>query len=282
MSVREQDRSSRQETARVLENRRLSPEVLQVSLRLPGTWPVPTPGQFVEIECLPEQAFVLKRPFSIARVRPGELGTEIRLVYSPVGRGTEALARKRAGETVTVVGPLGNGFRPVPGRNPVLVGGGRGIAPLLALADYLRADYEYGTILFGVRRGAQLYPLEEVPYPVRIATEDGSEGFTGNLIALLDHLVERGEMRAAETALFACGPNGLLHALSEWAKPRGFPVQVSLETLFGCGFGICAGCAVPVVQDVTEHSDEFGHYRFACIDGPVFDGTRVDWEGVLE
>src|SRR5690606_24618892 len=122
----------------------------------------------------------------------GELGNEIHLVYAPIGRGTEELTRRVAGEQLAVIGPLGRGFRPVSGTELVLVGGGRGIAPMLMLADSLRPEFPRGTILFGVRRLTQLYRLEEVPYPVRHATEDGSEGFRGNVIQFLDHLREEG------------------------------------------------------------------------------------------
>jgi dihydroorotate dehydrogenase electron transfer subunit len=271
-----------QEQARVIENRRLTSEIFQLSLRLPRDWGPPTPGQFVQVECLPGQTFAMRRPFSIARSRRGELGNEIHLVYAPVGRGTEELTRRVAGDLVAVTGPLGRGFRPVPEREPILVGGGRGIAPMLMLADSLRPEFRRGTILFGVRRASQLYRLEAVPYPVRVATEDGSEGFHGNLLELLEHLRAEGTILPSTHALYGCGPNAMLHALSDWASLHRFGCQVSLETLFGCGFGICAGCAVPVRPAEGERSDEFGHYRFACIDGPVFEGSRVDWAGVRE
>lgn len=271
-----------QELARVLDNRRLTAEIYQLTLRLPRDWGPPSPGQFVQIECLKDQPFAMRRPFSIARWRRGELGNEIHLVYAPVGRGTEELTRRIAGDQVEVIGPLGRGFRPVPGKEPVLVGGGRGIAPMLMLADSLRPEFPRGTILFGVRRLTQLYRLEEVPYPVRHATEDGSEGFRGNIIQLLEQMRAEGVIQPQQHALYSCGPNPMLHALSDWANEHRFDCQVSLETLFGCGFGICAGCAIPVRTVEGERSDEFGHYRFACVDGPVFDAKRVDWAGVRE
>jgi dihydroorotate dehydrogenase electron transfer subunit len=153
---------------------------------------------------------------------------------------------------------------------------------MLMLADELSPELPGGVILIGARGPAQLHELEEAPYPVRFATEDGSRGFTGNVIGLLESLLALGEITPATHALYACGPNRMLHALSEWSGERGFPCQVSLETLFGCGFGICAGCAVPVLPCEGERTDEFGHYRFACVDGPVFDGSRIDWPGVRE
>lgn len=272
--------SPRVENARVVGNHRLTPAIHQIRLRLSPGWGPPRPGQFVQIECLPERVFTLRRPFSIARIHRADLGTEIEIVYAVVGEGTALLARRRQGDQLEVIGPLGRGFRPFPGRNPVLVGGGRGVAPLLALADAFRADYPYGTVLFGARSEAQLFPLADLPYPVQIATEDGSSGFAGTVVDLLDRRFERGEIERDDSALFGCGPNAMLRALSEWAAARGLPCQVSLETHFGCGFGICAGCAVPMRDDGGAGDDEFGRYRFACIDGPVFQGDRVDWDGV--
>ncbi|MEZ4653217.1 MAG: dihydroorotate dehydrogenase electron transfer subunit [Candidatus Eisenbacteria bacterium] len=267
---------------RVVENRRLTSEILQLRMEVAPDWGPPAPGQFVQVECLPDRPFSLRRPFSIARFRRLEDRAELHLVYAPVGDGTREMARLAPGDAVTLVGPLGRGFRPVRDRVPVLVGGGRGIAPMLMLSDSFHREHPKGMILFGVRRSGQLYELTDVPFPVRIATEDGSAGFHGNVIQLLDELLVTRKITPDGHALYACGPNPMLHALSDWAARHGFPCQVSLETLFGCGFGICAGCAVPVRSGDEETSDEFGRYRFACIDGPVFEGDRIDWEGVRE
>lgn len=268
--------------ATVVRNVPLTAEIRELVLAPNGEFAVPAPGQFVQVECRPRHPFVLRRPFSVARVREASGGLQLHLVFGPIGEGTRALAEVVPGSTVDLVGPLGRGFRPLPGRRPVLVGGGRGVAPLLALADALRNDAPDGLLLFGVRTAAQLHELEDLPYPLEIATQDGSQGFRGHLLALLDRLLAAGRVDASRDALYACGPNGMLHALSDWAGAHGFPAQVSLETFFGCGFGICAGCAVPVKSGMDAGRDEFGHYRFACVEGPVFDAERVDWEGVRE
>lgn len=269
-------------TAKVLENRALNAEIRLLVLSVEPNWPKPVPGQFVQIECLPDSPFALRRPFSVARVKSFSDRLEIHLVFGPIGMGTDALASRRLGDTVGLIGPLGSGFRPLPGRRPILVGGGRGVAPLLGLADSLEGQFDDPILLFGVRSADQLYELEGVPCPIQIATQDGSSGFSGNVIELLEQMSTQGTIRSEDCAIYSCGPNPMLHALSDWAVSRGYPCQVSLETLFGCGFGICAGCAIPVHPVPGEEADEFGHYRFACVEGPVFDGERVDWEGVVE
>ena len=273
---------ARTERARVERNGRLTSEVFRCVLAMPPEWPVPLPGQFVQLDCLPGREFSLRRPFSVSRVHQHSGGVDIELVYSVVGDGTARLASLEPGESIDVLGPLGNAFRPVDGRSPVLVGGGRGIAPMVCLADQLSKSYPSGRILYGARDAGTLVPLEDAAYPVEVATDDGSSGFCGSVLGLLDRLVDDGEIHPEASAIFSCGPNAMLHALSDWAKRREVPVQVSLETIFGCGFGICAGCAVPVLHDEESREGEFGRYRFACVDGPVFDGARVDWPEVRE
>ncbi len=268
--------------ARILANHRLTPDILSVTLRLPPDWGPARPGQFVQVECPPRESFALRRPFSLAGCRATELGMEIDIVYGVVGCRTRGLSQARPGEMLEVIGPLGRPFSPFPGRDPVLVGGGRGIAPLLMLAEAWKTDYPLGTILYGARTAAHLIPMPEVPYTVHLATDDGTAGHEGTVIGLLGHLHYQKEIREEETALYGCGPNHMLQELARWARERGFPCQVSLETRFGCGIGICAGCAVPVLPVEGEATDAFGRYALACREGPVMDAQRVEWEGVSE
>ena len=274
--------SSSQARSTVLSNRRLTPEVFSLKLRLPAGWGPARPGQFVQLECPPRELFGLRRPFSLAGCREQELGVEVEIVYGAIGKRTHALSECRPGETLAVVGPLGRPFAGAPGRNPVLIAGGRGIAPLLMLAEAWKGEYPYGTILYGARTCDLLIPLGEVPYTVHLATDDGSSGVQGSVIQLLQLLEQRGEIRPRENSLYACGPNRMLAALAEWAGERGFSCQVSLETHFGCGLGICAGCAVPVKVRDADQGGAFSRYVFACQEGPVMDGARVEWEGLAE
>lgn len=265
-------------TALLLSNDRVNDDIHRAVLRLPIHWGPSCPGQFVQVECPPSESFGMWRPFSISRFRAARLGPEIELVYGVVGLRTRNLSRLVPGETVTLIGPLGRGFERVANRRPVLIGGGRGVAPMIGLAEaWSEAE---GRLLYGARSARLLIPIEDSPFTVWLATEDGSAGLRGTVIDLLDRGLERGELSADEIALYSCGPNRMLAAISAWAGPRAVPCQVSLETHFGCGVGICAGCAVPVIP--RDGEDAFARYRFACVEGPVMDGTRVEWEGVAE
>jgi dihydroorotate dehydrogenase electron transfer subunit len=269
-------------SARVVSNHPVTPEVFGITLRVDSGWGPPRPGQFVQIDCPPAGSVPLRRPFSLSGWRRSELGIELDIVYGAVGERTRALSQCRSGEMLSLIGPLGHPFTSFPGRRPVLIGGGRGIAPLLLLAGSLRDDYPDGTILYGARTASHLIPLRDPAYPVHLATEDGTAGFEGSVITLLDRLFQRGEVRGGECALFACGPNRMLAALAVWAEGRDLPCQVSLETLFGCGIGICAGCAVPVRSKDGPGASAFERYALACKDGPVMDAFSIEWEGVHE
>jgi dihydroorotate dehydrogenase electron transfer subunit len=123
-------------------------------------------------------------------------------------------------------------------------------------------------------------PLPDPPCPVRLATDDGSVGFHGTLIDLLQSLLDAGDIHEGRDALYACGPNRMLAALAEWCAPRDLPCQVSLETHFGCGLGICAGCAVPIKAEAGVEASAFERFAFLCREGPVMDAQRIEWAGV--
>jgi dihydroorotate dehydrogenase electron transfer subunit len=271
-----------QAAARVLSNTRLTEEMLKLTLNLPAGWGPPRPGQFVQLACPPRETTGLRRPYCLAGYRATAAGVEIDIVYGVVGSRSRCLARCAPGEVIDLIGPLGRPFSPFPGRAPVLVGGGRGIAPLLMLAEEWKADHPHGALIYGTRTSSQLIPLKEPAYSVHVATDDGTAGFAGTVVQLLEELRKRGEVRAGEHALFACGPNAMLAAISDWARSGGLPCQVSLETYFGCGFGICAGCAVPMRPHHGVEPDPFHRYLLACQQGPVMDGLLVDWEGLHE
>lgn len=281
----------RSATALVVENRPVVEGIHEIVLRVPIPWGPALAGQFVQLHCPPRESFGLPRPFSLADCRLDGAEAVLSIVYGVVGGRTQALARMRAGETIDLVGPLGRPFTRLPGRRPVLVGGGRGIAPILMLArqwsapradDAIDAASPQPLMIYGARSASMLVPVDAAPCPLWIATDDGSAGSAGSVLDLLEQLAGRGELVPARDAIHACGPNVMLAALSRWCEPRGIPCQVSLETHFGCGLGICAGCAIPLRAGTREASTAFDRFVFACREGPVFDAAQVEWEGVHE
>ncbi len=253
-----------------------------IDLAMPRSFPAPRAGQFVEVACQPPGIFRLRRPFSICRWQPTEWGGEIGILFSVVGEGSLWLESRRPGDPVELLGPLGTPFRALPGRVPVLVGGGRGVAPMLLLAEQIAEEFPDGVLLYGAQSEAALFPTEGCPYPVYRSTLDGSVGQRGTVLDLAGDLMRQGILRGESLAFYGCGPTAMLRALAAFAASSGNPAQLSLETTFGCGTGLCAGCAVPLAAREGEEADAFRRYAFACTEGPVFDAARVDWEGVGE
>jgi len=229
------------------------------------------PGQFTMLR-LCEPALVLRRPYSFCHL-DSENG-RFTILVKTVGRGTRALAALPPGEGVFCLGPLGTSFTlPPAGTRIVMVAGGVGIAPFVALAQWLAREGRAGTVLLGGRRAADLYlrdDFERMGMEVYCATEDGSAGTRGRVTALL-HAAISG---TGPSALFSCGPSAMLAAVAVWARERAIPHQVAVERRMGCGMGCCLGCVVLT----KKPSDERAEYRRACTEGPVFDAAEICWD----
>ena len=221
-------------------------------------------GQFVSLYS-GDGARLLPRPISICETDK-EKG-RIRLVYRVAGAGTEEFSRSQAGDTVDILGPLGNGFplEGMAGKKAFLIGGGIGIPPMLQLAKEL--DCENQAVL-GYRDGELFLKEEFESYAsVYVATEDGSAGTKGNVI---DAIRENG-LKA--DVIFACGPTPMLRAIKAYALERGIPCYLSLEEKMACGIGACLAC-VCQSKEVDPHSNV--HNKRICKDGPVFKAEEVE------
>lgn len=221
-------------------------------------------GQFV---CLypKDKSMLLPRPISICEA-DGE-SSILRLVYRVVGKGTAEFSGLKEGETVEILGNLGNGF-PVEegaGKRVFIMGGGIGIPPMLELAKRLQAGKQ---IIVGYRdRDTFLKEELEQHGSVYVATEDGSVGSRGNV---MDAIRENG---LCADIIFACGPMPMLRAIKRYAEEQGIPAYISLEEHMACGVGACLGCVVK-----TREIDSHSHVNNAriCTDGPVFEAGEVD------
>jgi dihydroorotate dehydrogenase electron transfer subunit len=222
----------------------------------------------------------IPRPFSIYR----QVGRELWFLIKVTGLGTQALASCTRGTKLRVIGPLGNGWPTLDGQGPpwVMLAGGIGSAPFyMAIEQALagmdgapRARPESITYLYGAARKGLLYDLERFEtLGVRVATctDDGSHGFRGNVLRLLEHRWKSGET-PRDVRLLACGPERMLEAVEKLANEKGLPCWLSLETVMGCGVGICNGCPVP-----TRPEGPMGSWPNAkcCVEGPVFSTGAV-------
>jgi dihydroorotate dehydrogenase electron transfer subunit len=238
------------------------------------------PGQFVMIRPGAEGASdpLLGRPLALYDVVHEPAGAPIAfdVVYLVVGRGTAALARRRAGELVSVWGPLGNGFGPAPGGSVIFVAGGIGQTPFLALGREWLTEGSgrstTATLLYGVRTAALLAGVDDfraAGVAVEIATDDGSAGHHGFVTELLARRLERGERPAR---VVGCGPPVMLAALARLTARHGVDCDVSLENHMACGFGACFSCVAPIRQ-----ADGSTDLKRVCVEGPVFSASCIEW-----
>jgi dihydroorotate dehydrogenase electron transfer subunit len=200
---------------------------------------------------------LLRRPLSVHRVN--DRG-EIALLYEVIGRGTHWLSQREAGETVDVLGPLGNGFR-VDTKSLLLVAGGCGVAPLVFVAERATGEGRHVKLLLGARNADLLYPAHLLPKSLNptVITEDGSSGRRG---LSTDLLADFKESSADENVqILACGPLDMYKEMLKIDWLKGKSVQVSLESRMGCGFGACFGCTIETKRGLKR----------VCKDGPVFE-----------
>jgi len=161
----------------VVENREVTAGNFLLTLKVPRGFARPEPGQFVHLRVSPESEPLLRRPYSLEGFFERGSIRAVRIYYSVVGRGSKALATQPKGQKLDLIGPLGVGFAPRPRRTPLLVAGGRGVAPLLFFARKLREKKRHFVFLFGARGGRELYGVREIRGgSLHLATDDGSVG----------------------------------------------------------------------------------------------------------
>jgi dihydroorotate dehydrogenase electron transfer subunit len=261
----------RQEPAARIAFRESWDDYILLRLDAPAVAAEAQPGQFLMVRVGDTLDPLLRRPISLHAREGGAL----ELFFQVAGRGTALLAEKREGETLDILGPLGRGFdlgADCRGRRAVLVGGGRGIAPLFYLGRELRAKGADVKVLYGGKT------LKDLPIRDRFAadglaiacaTDDGSFGRAGFVTGLLeDEIAHR-----VPDVLFVCGPDPMMRAAAGIAAARRIPAQISLESIMGCGFGACWGCVKRIARG------DGGRWHKICEDGPVFPAEEILWEG---
>ena len=223
------------------------------------------PGQFLEIRVTDEIEPLLRRPISIYNIN----GNIVEFVFQVKGKGTEILSKRKEGEEIDILGPLGQGTFKFEGKkNIAVIGGGIGTFPLHELAKEAKGTAKVNMYL-GFR-SKDFVVLEEefkkVSDKFVLTTDDGSYGEKGFAINFLKEDIEKGNI----DSIFACGPLPMLKAVQALAKETKIPCQISLEERMGCGIGVCLGCAVKV------NAGEETVYTHVCKAGPVFDSNVVE------
>ncbi|MHC5209110.1 MAG: dihydroorotate dehydrogenase electron transfer subunit [Planctomycetota bacterium] len=264
--------------AHVTTNERISGGCHRIVAEVQGAWPESGPGQFAMLSLDHPRFPILPRPFSLLGwQRRGDLD-ELEWMVMPVGVGTGLLCSMQPGDALDVVGPLGHRMDiDLPDGPIVCVGGGYGIAPFLFLLESWRrqADprVDRTTVVFGARTEERLSLVDrlgETGGRVELCTDDGSRGFAGRVDARLAEILEEQPCGMVLT----CGPDAMMEAVGRVCRKAGVPARASLETVMGCGYAVCNGCAV----SVSDETQPGGYtYELACREGTVFDETRLLW-----
>ena len=266
---------AKQVLAKINGIRQVKPDVFLATLSAPYLAKAGKPGQFLHIKI---KDTILRRPISIHSVKGGT----VYILFRVRGRGTRILSRYKVGQTLDIIGPLGNGFSIRPETRPacrqagtkrletnILIGGGVGVAPLVFLGEKLRETRSSKSeirniVILGAKTKKEILAEQEfkkLGFVVLIATEDGSCGTRGTVVDVLRGLLVSGP-RSLAADVYACGPEPMFKAIHALIKHKpNIHCQVSFEQFMGCGLGICCGCTI-----VTKKG-----YKKACKDGPVFD-----------
>ena len=243
------------------------------------------PGQFVNIMCGSSQSNILRRPFSVYRVhKRGGWASTIEIVFDIRGPGTQYLSGLRGHAHVDLIGPLGRGFvAPKRRAHCLLVGGGVGAAPLFFLADELRNEGHRVDVVLGARDSGLLLNAIDARRLASVCvttTEDGSAGTEGRVTDVLADTITRCETEV----VYACGPHPMLAAVARVCSEHKIPVQVAVEELMACGYGVCMTCVMPLQRrrKKDEAPEDTIVYARSCTEGPVFNGEAVVWNGESE
>jgi dihydroorotate dehydrogenase electron transfer subunit len=261
-----------QTLATVLHNTRLTGSYGRIGLACGGAFARSRPGQFVMLGFPGSLQPLLRRPFSIHR-RIGGDGPRsgIELLYKVVGPATRRLAHAAAGETVSLLGPLGSAFTLPPGtRRLYLAAGGVGVAPLVFFAEELHRQPRPAPecrLFLGGRSRADLLctaDFERLGIAVVATTDDGSCGDQCFVTTPLEEAIQQ----APPDLVLACGPREMLACVAGIVRRHRIACQLSIETMMACGIGACLGCAVESPRDRSR-------FLHACLDGPVFDADEI-------
>jgi dihydroorotate dehydrogenase electron transfer subunit len=270
------NRNAKQMLVPVVSNKRVG-QYHQIILNIGDLAAVCKPGNFVAISVGGDTSrMVLRRAFAISRVATNAtFGGTMELIVAPHGQGSKWLCAQQEGELIDIVAPLGTAFgiptEPVP---VLLVGGGYGSAPLFGLAEVLNARGCRVDMLLGASTASKIYaPMEgkRAVNSMRIFTEDASMGQQGRVTDPIPEIIN--DLKIA--VIYSCGPMPMLSAITKISDQYEVVHQCAVEESMACGIGICMTCVLPVAQADGTISN-----LRSCIDGPVMDGSLVQWDQV--
>jgi dihydroorotate dehydrogenase electron transfer subunit len=270
------NKSAQQLLAPIISNKKVG-QYQQIIINVGDLASLCKPGNFVAINVGgSSSSMILRRAFAISRVSTSAtFGGTMELIVAPHGQGSKWLCAQGEGVVLDIVAPLGTAFGiPTEAVPVLLVGGGYGSAPLFGLAEVLNARGCRVDMLLGASTGTKIYaPMEgkRAVNSMRIYTEDGSMGQPGRITDPIAELVKDLDI----AVVYSCGPMPMLSAITTITNSLSVVHQCAVEEAMACGIGVCMTCVLPVASDDGSVS-----MLRSCIDGPVMDGSKVQWDQV--
>lgn len=277
-------------TAEVIENEEVAQDTWRIRFRCPAMASKCKPGQFIMLKITDRDDPLIGRPLAVFDITVDQQGvpTDLDAVYLVKGNLTTRLVELPAGQELDVWGPLGNGFLPQQTRHLIMVAGGIGQTPFVTLAREYLGLTNYGrdcpqaeevTLCYGARNESLLAGVDTFQsvegLNLRLCTDDGSRGYHGLVTEVLEQvLVADKEAYGSNNGVrvVCCGPEPMMEAVAGVSQRWNVSCQVSLETPMACGIGICFTCVTKVLQ-----SDGTWDYKRTCVEGPVFDASKIVW-----
>ncbi len=245
------------EDCKITANDEICKDIYRMEINCPNISVLANAGQFLHIRITNSYDPLLRRPLSICSI--DSVKGNILLLYRIAGKGTSLLSKKKPGETINVMGPLGKGFPLFKNKKAAIIGGGIGVAPLFELSKHLVSP----DIYLGYKSDAYLIEdFTKYGKLVHICTEDGLVGTKGYPIELFSSNINSYDI------VYACGPKVMMKAVKNICEEKGVECYLSMEENMGCGIGACLTCSCKSKVD--------GEYKRVCIDGPVFNSKEVE------
>ena len=266
---------------KILSSEEIAPNIYLMGLSASLIANEAKPGQFIHIKCSTGDNPLLRRPISIHKIEKDK--GEIFILFQVKGKGTEILSERKIGEYLDVIGPIGNGFQLFSKSQKVMIiGGGIGIAPLLAIAEESVFKGKEVKVLIGAANKKMILGekyFKKLGVETCIATEDGSYQYKG----LVTDLTEKIISKWLPDQIFACGPKPKLRKIAQISINKNINSQVSLEERMGCGIGACLGCVCKIkIRETDNFKNNLNQtnyiYKRVCVDGPVFEAREVVWD----
>lgn len=264
--------SATHEHCEVIYREQIRDDLIYLRCHAPNIAANAIPGQFVHIRAGAGEIPILRRPYSLYDADQDTID----LLIAVVGRGSAAIAAAEVGNSLDIIGPLGNGFPAKPPNVPVsIIAGGVGIAPLHFLwRRWTALDCQSNLILGATTKAAIPLPKDSPLWQTaQIATDDGSYGFAGTVVDQFEKSIGgNNQVFGSKNLVYICGSVPMIHALMPVLTLHRISGMVSIEQIMGCGVGACQGCAVPSADGATTR------YKLTCLDGPVFNLDDINLE----